>query len=150
MDGGEQTGPLSVVKDGEWAGWGCWVGDPFEDHAGPFYFRIEPDGQTVCAMRAAPHQMNTSGYMHGGAIMTFADFSLFMFARDALAEERGVTATLNGEFIGAVQLGALVECRGEVVKAGRSMIFLRGLIATGGEPVMTFSGVIKKLGPRKR
>jgi acyl-coenzyme A thioesterase PaaI-like protein len=81
--------------------------------------------------------------------MTFADYSLFMIARDALADERGVTATLNGEFIGAVPPDALVECTGEVVKAGRSLIFLRGLITTGGEPVMTFSGVIKKLGPRR-
>ena len=141
---------LKLITDGEWAGWSVWTGgDPFEDHAGPFYFRQDADGTARCAMRCETYHLNGSGYMHGGAIMTFADYSLFMIARDALADERGVTATLNGEFIGAVSPDALVECTGEVVKAGRSLIFLRGLITTGGEPVMTFSGVIKKLGPRR-
>jgi acyl-coenzyme A thioesterase PaaI-like protein len=37
-----------------------------------------------------------------------------------------------------------VECRGEVVKAGRSMVFCRGLITADGEPVMPFSAVLKK------
>jgi acyl-coenzyme A thioesterase PaaI-like protein len=43
--------------------------------------------------------------------------------------------------------GELVECRGEVVKAGRSMVFVRGLIvnaSAGGEPMASFSSVLKK------
>jgi hypothetical protein len=35
-----------------------------------------------------------------------------------------------------------------VVKAGRSMVFVRGLITNRGEPVMNFSAVLKKTGPR--
>jgi acyl-coenzyme A thioesterase PaaI-like protein len=42
-------------------------------------------------------------------------------------------------------LGDLVEATGEVVRAGGSLIFLRGLISTGGRPVMTFSGVVKRV-----
>ena len=71
-----------------------------------------------------------------------------MIAREALHGSRSVTATFNGEFVGAVPPGALVECTGEVVKAGRSMVFVRGLITTGEEPVMSLSAVIKKTKPR--
>jgi acyl-coenzyme A thioesterase PaaI-like protein len=153
MDGGgeEQSyaSTLVEVTEGEWAGWKTYTGgDPFEDHAGPFYWRTGADGRPVCAFRAEQKHMNGGGFMHGGCIMTFADYSLFVFGREAIEGSRSVTATFNGEFVGPVPLGALVESTGEVVKAGRSMVFLRGLITSGGEPVMSFSAVIKKTSPR--
>lgn len=152
MDGGDEqhTGWGVLQKgDGEWAGWSMWRGqDPFEDHAGPFYFRLDDDGRPVCAFRAERKHMNGGGFMHGGCIMTFADYCLFVIAREALNETHSVTATFNGEFVGGVPEGALVECRGEVVKNARSMVFVRGMITTGGEPVMSFSAVIKKTRPR--
>jgi acyl-coenzyme A thioesterase PaaI-like protein len=152
MDGGEEQAidgwGRAVVKDGEWAGWVLYSSDPFEDHAGPFYYRLGEDGRPVCGMRTEPHHMNGGGFMHGGAIMTFADYCLFVIARDELRDSRSVTASFNGDFVGAVPVNSLVECRGEVVKAGRSMVFVRGLITTGGEPVMNFSAIIKKTRPR--
>jgi uncharacterized protein (TIGR00369 family) len=152
MDGGEQgqVWGLETITEGEWAGWNHFVGgDPFEDHAGPFYWRKDEQGRPRCAFRAEKKHMNGGGFMHGGCIMTFADFALFVIARDVLTESHSVTATFNGEFVGSVPEGALVEATGEVVKAGRSMVFVRGLITTGKDPVMSFSAVIKKTGPRK-
>lgn len=154
MDGGAEennyTSKLTVIRDGEWAGWSCYPnGDPYEDLAGQFYFRIEDDGRPVCAFRAERKHLNGGGFLHGGCLMTFADFSLFVIARDAIEGSKTVTATFNGEFVGAAYEGALVECRGEVVKAGRSMVFVRGMITSAGEPLMSFSAVLKKTGPRK-
>jgi acyl-coenzyme A thioesterase PaaI-like protein len=153
MDGGDEEqgygSHLVKVTEGPWAGWNTYLGgDPFEDHAGPFYWKTGPDGRPVCAFRAEKKHMNGGGFMHGGCIMTFADYCLFVIAREALIGSHCVTATFNGEFVGAVPLGSLVECAGEVVKAGRSMVFVRGLITTGDEPVMSFSAVVKKTRPR--
>lgn len=153
MDGGEAennyTSKLVTLTEGEWAGWSWYPGgDPYEDLAGPFYFRIGDDGRPVCAFRAEKKHLNGGDFMHGGCVMTFADFALFVIARDALADSRSVTATFNGEFVGTAHEGDLIECTGEVVKAGRSMIFVRGIIATGGEPMMSFSAVLKKTRPR--
>jgi acyl-coenzyme A thioesterase PaaI-like protein len=153
MDGGEiennYASKLTAVTDGEWAGWSFYPGgDPYEDLAGPFYFRNGPDGRPVCAFRAEKKHMNGGQFMHGGCVMTFADFCLFVIARDAIEGSRCVTATFNGEFVGTARVGALVECTGEVVKAGRSMVFVRGIISTGGEPMMSFSSVLKKTAPR--
>jgi len=154
MDGGATEDPyyskLVTVTDGEWAGWQAYPGgDPFEDLAGPFYYRIDDEGRPVCAFRAERKHLNGGGFLHGGCVMTFADYSLFVIARDVIDGSRTVTATFNGELVGTAYEGALVECRGEVVKAGRSMVFVRGLITSGDEPVMSFSSVLKKMGPRR-
>ena len=154
MDGGvsENTyiSKLITVSEGEWAGWQCYPGgDPFEDLAGPFYYRVSEDGAPVCAFRAEKKHLNGGGFLHGGLVMTFADFSLFVIARDVIDGSRTVTATFNGELVGTAREGDFVECRGEVVKAGRSMVFVRGLITCGDEPVMSFSSVLKKKAPRR-
>ena len=153
MDGGVEessyTSKLQVVTEGEWAGWSFYPGgDPYEDLAGPFYFRDGPDGRPICAFRAEKKHMNGGMFLHGGCVMTFADFCLFVIARDAIQGSQTVTATFNGEFVGTAGIGDLVECTGEVVKGGRSMVFVRGIISSKGEPVMSFSSTLKKRGPR--
>jgi acyl-coenzyme A thioesterase PaaI-like protein len=138
------TSKLVKVTEGEWAGWSCYPGgDPFEDLAGTFYFKIDDDGP-VCAFRAERKHLNGGGFLHGGCVMTFADFSLFVIARDVIDGSSTVTATFNCELVGTAFEGDLVECRGEVVKAGRSMVFVRGMITSKGEPLASFSSVLKK------
>ncbi|MEI6439391.1 MAG: PaaI family thioesterase [Alphaproteobacteria bacterium] len=151
MDTGEEQASGWVhktVESGEWAGWSYYNADPFEDHAGPYYYRKDENGQPVCAFRTEYKHMNGGNFLHGGAIMTFADYAIFVIARDALQDGHSVTASFNGDFVGAVPLGALVECRGEVVRNARSMVFVRGLITSGADPVMNFSAIIKKTRPR--
>jgi uncharacterized protein (TIGR00369 family) len=149
MDGGNEAphGPITITE-GEFAGWRYWSGDPFENASGPFYYREEADGSIRCAFRAEARHMNGGGFMHGGCIMTFADACLFSLATKELEGTHAVTVSLGGEFIGPAHEGDLVECTGEVLKAGKSMVFVRGLIFTGDTPMMSFSGVIKKVGRR--
>lgn len=145
MDGGNEVlGGPKLVTEGEWAGWRNWSGDPFETQSGPYYFREEA-GRIRCAFRAERKHMNGGNFMHGGCVMTFADFALFAIADEVLRDERAVTLSLNGEFIGTARIGDLIEATGEVVKAGKSVVFVRGLVSTGSSPMMTFSGVIKKV-----
>jgi acyl-coenzyme A thioesterase PaaI-like protein len=150
MDGGgeeQRTDGAIAVTEGEWAGWKTWRHDAFETIAGPFYMREEADGAIRCAFRCEPKHMNGGGFLHGGCTMTFADFCLF-----ALSEKErsgpGVTVTLNGEFTGSARPGDRLECTGGVVKAGGSLVFVRGLIVNadqGAAPVLAFSGVIKRM-----
>ena len=150
MDGGESLesqyySKLITVTEGEWAGWQAYPGgDAFEDLTGPFYYRVFDNGETLSAFRAEEKHMNGGGFLHGGCVMTFADFALFVIARDVTEGSRTVTATFNCELVGTARVGELVECHGEVVKAGRSMVFVRGLITAPGGPVASFSSVLKK------
>jgi uncharacterized protein (TIGR00369 family) len=137
------------IAEGEWAGWSAYSGDPFEDLTGPFYCRTDESGQVVCAFRAERRHMNGSGNMHGGCLLTFVDYAIFMIARDALIDSGSVTASMNAEFIDGSQEGELIEARGEVVRAGGSMVFLRGLVTSGGRPLLSFSSIIKKIRRRE-
>jgi len=141
-------GLFSVVESGEFAGWRFWQGDPFETRSGPFYYRREDEGAYVSAFRAEARHMNGGGFMHGGCLLTFADFALFAIATDALGGDHAVTLNLAGDFLGAVQPGALVEARGEVTRGGGKTIFVRGLVTGDGAPALSFTGIIRRLSRR--
>src|SRR5579863_5136204 len=129
MDGGDTQAPWGPqeIAEGEWAGWRAWSSDPFETLAGPFYARRGEDGRMVCAFKAERKHMNGMGFMHGGCLLTFADYALFCIADEALKDSDNVTASLNGEFIDAAREGERIEAAGEVVRAGGSLVFIRGL-----------------------
>lgn len=57
----------------------------------------------------------------------------------------GVTVTMNCEFVGAAEAGRMLTARGEVVRAGFSMVFVRGMIDDDGRNVLAFSGTIKRI-----
>jgi len=94
----------------------------------------------------AKKHMNASGAMHGGCLMTFADFALFTIAHDYI-DFYAVTVAFTSEFLSGPVAGQLMEARGEVLKAGRSIIFVRGVITADGVPALNFSGTIKKIKP---
>ena len=125
MDGGEELEiggwKHQVVKDGEWAGWVQYGSDPFEDHAGPFYYRVDETGQRVCAMRAEQHHMNGGGFMHGGAIMTFADALGAVGAFAALPKGAAGTITVESKtnFLGAAPAGSVVKGRATPLSTGK-------------------------------
>ena len=136
---------LVAITEGQWAGWSHWEPvDDFEEHTGPFYCQAEGDG-VLCGFRPEAKNRNGGGNVHGGALMTFADYALFMIAGGMDASIYGVTVTMNCEFDGAAEPGQLLTARGEVVRAGFSMVFVRGLISDEDRPVLAFSGTIKKV-----
>lgn len=134
-----------VATKGEFKDWLTWDIEPFEHQlVGPFYFRKDDEGP-VCAFRAESKHMNAGGVMHGGCLMTFADFSLFGIAHDHFDENYGVTVSFASEFLSGAIVGQYIEARGDVLRAGKSLIFVRGIVTADNEPCLNFSGTIKKL-----
>lgn len=137
-----------TVSEGEFAGWSYWPDEAFESEAaGPFYFRVDEHGP-VSAFRAEPKHMNGAGVVHGGCLLAFADFSLFSIAHHAMQDAYGLTVALTSEFLEGPKLGAWIEARGEVLRAGGSLVFVRGIVTGDARPCLNFSGTIKRL--RKR
>jgi acyl-coenzyme A thioesterase PaaI-like protein len=64
---------------------------------------------------------------------------------DAPEGAGAVTASFNGEFVDAAREGEIVEARGEVVRGGASLIFVRGLMTSGGRPIFNFSAILKRI-----
>ncbi len=119
--------------------------DPFEDLIGPFYLKDNGDGTNRAAFVAeAERHCNGGGMLHGGLLMSFADFALFAIAKKALGGF-GVTVAFNSEFVSAGQAGELVEATGEIMRDTKSLIFVRGKIFSGDRTIMSFSGIIKKV-----
>ena len=141
-------GQFEPAADAAWDGWHHYAGtDPFEDAIGPFFVRRDEQG-IVTGFRPGPLNCNSHGTIHGGCMMTFADFSLFMIASGTGEEMSGVTVTFNSEFFGPARAGQLLEARGEVIRAGFSLVFARGLITADGAPVLAFSGTFKRVRTR--
>jgi len=132
------------ATSGEFAGWWTWTRDHYETHNGPFWHR-EEDGKVRCVFRVEQKHLNGGGAVHGGCLMTFADYCLFAIGNTVLKEDRGVTLSFTCEFIDAVYKGELIEGSGEVVRGGRSIVFLRGMLTSAGRPVLSFSGTVKRI-----
>jgi uncharacterized protein (TIGR00369 family) len=133
------------ATEGEFAGWRSFHDDGFETHNGPFWFRQEADGTMRCAFRIDQRHLNGAGNLHGGCLMAFGDFCLFIHSLPVRQGEMAVTVNFSANFIDAARLGDLVEGTGEVTRAGRSLVFVRGEMATGDRVLFTYSGTIKRV-----
>ncbi len=116
----------------------------FSAHAGPFYFREEGALPGV-GFFSEQHHANLGGIVHGGALMTLADMSLFDICFRAEGRFAAVTVTMNSEFLSPAPLGEFIEATGEVMKAGRTTVFVRGVITAKEKAVLSFSGSLKRL-----
>ncbi len=136
----------SIVETGEFAGWKTWPQDPFEyGLTGPFHFHKDDRGP-VCAFRAEHKHMNGIDVMHGGCLMTFADFALFGIAASEIGEDAyGITVAFTSEFLDGPRVKEYIEARGEVLRAGKSLIFVRGIVTANERPCLNFSGTIKRV-----
>jgi uncharacterized protein (TIGR00369 family) len=135
---------LVIATEGEFAGWRTWSRDTFESQNGPFWHRFEDDGSVRCAFRVEKKHLNGLRAVHGGCFMTFADYSLFAIAAKEL-DGPAVTVAFGAEFLDAAFEGELIEATGEVTRAGKSLIFIRGILKSGDRPLFTFSGTIKRV-----
>jgi acyl-coenzyme A thioesterase PaaI-like protein len=105
---------------------------------------MDDEGRIHCAFRVEKKHLNGVSNVHGGAFMAFADYCLFAMAATVL-QGPGVTVSFACEFLDAAREGELVEGSGEIMRAGGSMIFLRGVLKSGERPLFTFSGTIKRV-----
>ena len=105
---------------------------------------MDENGRVQCAFRVEKKHLNGMRNVHGGCFMTFADYCLFALASSVL-QGPGVTVSFGCEFLDAAREGELVECEGEITRAGGSLIFLRGLLKSGERSLFTFSGTIKRV-----
>ncbi len=138
---------LHVANEGEFEGWRTWTRDNYETHTGPFWHRTEADGRVRCAFRVQKKHLNGAGNVHGGCFMSFADYCLFAVAGPVL-QGTGVTVSFGCDFLDGAREGELVECFGEVTRAGGSLIFIRGELRSGERLLFTFSGTIKRVKSR--
>jgi uncharacterized protein (TIGR00369 family) len=131
--------------------------DPFEDHVGPFYFRIAGDpmkaGSVHCVLPTHERHGNYAGGVHGGLTLAFADYALCLVAGRAADGGTNtafaVTVSIAVEFLDAGRLGAPLEASGEPLQVTGRLAFARGSITQQGRIIALWSGVCRHV-PRAK
>ena len=99
------------------------------------------DGVWRYGMQTGPEHANPGGAVHGGVLMAFADHTLGLYVWEAANRAPNVTIQLNTHFIGAVTPGAFVELAGEVTRATKNLVFVRGILSAGGRDTNALDGI---------
>lgn len=124
-----------------------WQPEEWRDYAGlvgPFWWRQEEGGRAYGLLCAEKHR-NERGTIHGGMIATLADHGIGLIVWDSVNRRPCATIQMNMHFIGACRVGDFIEIRGEILRAGRSVIYARGLLTVADKPVAGVDGVWKLL-----
>jgi uncharacterized protein (TIGR00369 family) len=131
--------------------------DPFEDHVGPFYYRITGDareaGSVHCVLPTHERHGNYAGGVHGGITLTFADYALCLVAGRAADGGTNtvfaMTVSIAVEFLDAGRIGPPLEATGEPLQVTGRMAFARGSITQEGRVIALWSGVCRHV-PRTK
>jgi acyl-coenzyme A thioesterase PaaI-like protein len=121
--------------------------DPAETHVGPF-LRRDTKSAVTTGLLVAGHHCNEHGSLHGGVQMALADYTVGVVARFGMGDEGTMTVSFDAAFVDAGRLGEWVEGRAEVVRRTGSLVFVQGRLVAGDRPLLTFSGVVKRLRSR--
>ena len=114
----------------------------FTERAGPYYVRKAPNEPGI-GFYARDHHLNLGGVVHGGALLSLADMGLWDVCRRKVGAFRGSTVTLNSEFAAPGKSGTFIETSGELVRAGRRLVVVRGLVTCEGETLLSYSGTLQ-------
>lgn len=127
------------------AGWVTGASkNSFGSHVGPLYFRDDKIAPGVGFVSQDYHQ-NLGNFVHGGMMMTLADMALFTIYFFDHPIQKMVTVSMNSEFLRPAPIGAFITATGEVVKSGRRLSFIRGIVSADNVDLMHFSGSLAAL-----
>ncbi len=117
----------------------------YSQSIGPLYMRRKPVG---LGFVVEPSHTNLNGVVHGGALATLADLSLFLIAANGDDKMNGATLSLNINYLSPGKVGHFIHCEGRIVREGSSVIFVEGSAFDGHDELITFNGVIKRFRAR--
>jgi acyl-coenzyme A thioesterase PaaI-like protein len=109
--------------------------------AGPWFLKDE-GGRLVSGFRVMEHHLNPNRTCHGGMLATFCDVYLAMSAGYAGDHPHMVlpTVSLSLDFLEPTPFGAWVEGRAELLRSGRRMVFIQGLLRVDARVVVRANG----------
>jgi acyl-coenzyme A thioesterase PaaI-like protein len=109
---------------------------PFVNRAGEFFVREEDDGSRTVGAWIGDEQANSEGFVHGGFLLTFADFAMTIVTT-------GITLNLSADFLRPARIGDWIEARVIVRKASDTLIFADAIATCGGRALMRISGLFR-------
>jgi acyl-coenzyme A thioesterase PaaI-like protein len=123
-------------------GWEVMHNDGFIDLVGPLWHRTA-GGQTEYAILGQDKHRNRRGVVQGGVMMTLADRSCGMVARQQSGAESLATIQLDVHFVGGAEIGDLMVSRPRAIRVTKSLIFMTTEVRVGDRCAITANGVFK-------
>ncbi len=112
----------------------------FADDVGPFHVIDLGDKDFRYGFVAETRHTNPNAVVHGGMLNTFADH----FIGHAVVHRTGrmgATISLNADYVSGGKPNTWIEGRADLVRATRSLIFMRGTVYCAGETLLSVNGV---------
>jgi len=115
-------------------------GAAFNDVAGPFWSRRDDAGWRHAAL-AEPRHVNNQGVVHGRLLLTFADHAVSLTVWEHVGRQACSTIQLNMQFIDAARPGDFIEAAVTIIRATRSVVFVRGSLTVDTRPVASMDRI---------
>ena len=125
-------------------GWRPMYGGPMPAAIGLPWSKRTGD-RWLYGLLTTPEHLNPEGSVHGGILMLFADHTIGIVAWDACKPHPAVTIQLNTHFLSAVKPGDFVVLDGEVTRATKGLVFVRGILSAGDRQVAAVDGIWRVL-----
>ncbi|MEM6907720.1 MAG: PaaI family thioesterase [Pseudomonadota bacterium] len=113
---------------------------------------VRAEGE-YCRLRMFPerHLTNLGDNIHGAATLGLIDIALFAAMHVIGNGNAGpsVTVELSTQFVGAGDPEQPLDAVSEIVRETGRMLFLRGQCVQGDAVVASYSGIVRKMTPRK-
>lgn len=141
--------PNGARPDPEHEGWYSWGDFPrssFASATGRLLFRPDGPGRAITRMFPTEAHMNIGGSIHGGAVMSFIDMSMFAGGLCAgMNPGHFVTLDLTTHFLARGKPGLPLDAHVELVRQSRGHAFLHGVVKQDGENCYSFSGTLRRI-----
>ncbi len=140
------------APDPDHPGWWTWDlsdEDRYNATIGKLLVRAEGEGRARCRMFPDKPHSNLGDVVHGGAILTFIDMTMFAGGYAAGGDlGPSVTLDLSAQFLAPARLGVPLDATVEMLRESKRMAVMRGLVEQEGEIVASWSGTLRKLSKR--
>ena len=137
------TGVLNRAEDLREAGWTEMEDSGFIGLVGPLWISPERPERRFGFVAEDKHR-NRNGNVQGGMLMTFADRAMGFASRSVdptIASQ--ATATMTFDFIDSGHIGDVIVIDCEVMRRTKTLVFMRGTLASGDRLIGTASGIWK-------
>src|SRR6185503_6882746 len=120
-DVGVPTGASPDADHSGWYSWGDFPRGSFAAATGRLLFKPDGPGRALTRMFPTEAHVNMGGSLHGGAVMSFIDMSLFAGGLCAgMARGHYVTLDLTTHFLARGMPGTALEAEVELIRQTRS------------------------------
>lgn len=140
------TESLLPLFDPAAEGWTPVMGGAFMRMVGPIWRKGAGPGVRFGLLPETKHG-NHREIVHGGMLMTLADYGLGSYMSEITGNQHQVTIQLDVQFNSGAVLGEFLEVKSELTRQTSQLFFVRGLILAGERVVVSASGIWKSVRP---